>query len=450
MTKQILSTKLQMTDEIKQAIYHINHGDNVFIHGRPGTGKSTFLRGLRNFLSVKSKNAMFVAPTGIAALNIQGQTIHSFFHLNPSEIHAPLDYANRNTLRTAWKNLDILVIDEISMVRADIFDKMNERLQEVLEDDRPFAHKQVIVVGDLNQLAPILNEKSNLLQDKLCKEEYNTAYVFEAKCWKDMAFKHIFFTKIFRQTDQEFITHLAALESPYGENFTNALAYFNKRVTDKRPKDAVCLCARKIDAEKINKSELDKLPQPIYKIPAFQSSRYDNDWKEANCPAPKVLYLKIGAKVMFVRNDENKRFVNGTIGYVKSINLLKEHTIKSITVQINKDVEAEIHGYIWYKMILNKKTGRQEKDLGNFFCQFPIQLAWATTIHKAQGMTFDSVYVDLGEKGAFSTGQTYVALSRVRSLDGLWLKNPLQATDILSNPAVEKFYKDIKGETLWN
>ena len=332
------------------------------------------------------------------------------------------------------------------MVRADIFDKMNERLQEVLEDERPFAHKQVIVVGDLNQLAPVLNEKSNLQQDKLCKENYNTSYVFEAKCWKEMNFKHIFFTKIFRQTDKEFTSHLAALESVHGANFGKALDYFNKRVTDKRPQEAVCLCARKIDAQRINQAELDKLPQPTYRIPAYQSSRYDNDWKEANCPAPKVLYLKIGAKVMFVRNDEEKQFVNGMLGRVKSINCVKERAIKSITVEIAPGRDVEVRCCTWYKMLLNKKTGRQEADLENYFCQFPLQLAWATTIHKAQGMTFDSAYVDMGEKGAFSIGQTYVALSRVRTIEGLWLKKPLKETDILSNPAVEKFYNEIRSK----
>ncbi|MBR1979961.1 hypothetical protein [Candidatus Proelusimicrobium excrementi] len=208
----------------------------------------------------------------------------------------------------------------------------------------------------------------------------------------------------------------------------------------------VCLCARRVDAQHINQTELDKLPQPTYRIPAFQSSRYDNDWKESNCPAPKVLHLKIGAKVMFVRNDEEKRFVNGMIGYVKSINCVKENTIKSISVEISPNYIVDVHCCTWYKMILNKKTGRQEADLGNFFCQFPLQLAWATTIHKAQGMTFDSAYVDMGEKGAFSIGQTYVALSRVRRIEGLWLKKPLQETDILDNPAVTAFYKKIKGE----
>ena len=149
---------------------------------------------------------------------------------------------------------------------------------------------------------------------------------------------------------------------------------------------------------------------------------------------------------MFVRNDEEKRFVNGMIGYVKSINCVKENAIKSITVEITPNYAVDVHCCTWYKMILNKKTGRQEADLGNFFCQFPLQLAWATTIHKAQGMTFDSAYVDMGEKGAFSIGQTYVALSRVRRIDGLWLKKPLQETDILDNPAVTEFYKKIKGE----
>ena len=444
MKKQILSSKLETTSEIKQAIKYIKQGENVFIHGRPGTGKSTFLNTLRE--SLKKKNFIYVAPTGIAALNIHGQTIHSFFNINPQDIYAPIGNSKISSLRSAWQEMDILVIDEISMVRADIFDRIDDRLRTVFKTNRTFANKQVVVVGDLHQLPPVLNPKSDLEQDRICRENYPSAYAFDAKCWKSLNFKDVFFTKVFRQKDKKFNNNLLALESHHNKNFLKALQFFNERVLNERPKGAVCLCARKIDAEKINEAELDKLPMPIYTIRASESSYFPFDWSGNNCPAPKILKLKIGAKVMFLRNDDEKRFVNGTVGYIKSINAdsSQEDAVESITVRIPSGGEITLRRYTWYKTILNKETGRQEADLFNYYCQFPLQLAWATTIHKAQGMTFDSTYVDMGEEGAFSTGQAYVALSRVRSIEGLSLKHPIKERDILDNPAVEQFYKTIQ------
>ena len=442
-------TKLEVTPEIISAINAVNEGKNIFIHGRPGTGKSTFIRCLKNVLTVKSKNVMFVGATGMAALHIHGQTIHSFFRINPHDIHEPITYDVRGYLQKAWKTLDILVIDEASMIRADLFDVMNKRFQFVFADDRPFANKQIVVVGDLNQLEPVLNKQSELKQDQLCKENYKSSHIFDANCFKDLNFQHIFFTKVFRQQNEEFKKHLSFLERSDDKQIKQALEYFNKRVCEKRPQEAVCLCAKKEDAAKINKEELDKLPAPTYRISAYLTSQAISDWAERNCPAPRDLYLKIGAKVMFVRNDDSpyKQYINGTVGYVKKINLAANHSIENIVVETTNKREIIVTRSTWYRMMIDKR-GRQVADMFSFFSQFPIQLAWATTIHKAQGMTLDSCYVDMGRNGAFSIGQTYVALSRVREVEHLFLKNPITEADILPNKAVEDFFHSIQGGSL--
>lgn len=435
---------LEVTPEIKAAIDAVNKGHNVFIHGRPGTGKSTFIQHLKEVLTVKSKNVMFVGATGMAALNVHGQTIHSFFRINPRDIHEPITYDVRGYLQKAWKTLDILVIDEASMIRADLFDVMDKRFQFVFADDRPFGNKQIVVVGDLNQLEPVLNQHSGLKQDQLCKENYKSSHIFDANCFKNLNFKHIFFTKVFRQQNEEFKKHLSFLEKSDDKHIEQALEYFNKRVCEKRPQEAVCLCAKKEDAAKINKEELDKLPAPTYRISAYLTSKALSDWAEKNCPAPRDLYLKIGAKVMFVKNDENKQFINGTVGYIKKINLADDLRIENIVVEVAGNREITVERSRWYKTMIDKH-GRQVFDMFSFFSQFPIQLAWATTIHKAQGMTLDSCYVDMGKNGAFSIGQTYVALSRVREIEHLFLKNPITEADILPNKAVEEFFHSIQG-----
>ena len=441
--------KLEVTAEIKAAIDAVNKGHNVFVHGRPGTGKSTFIRCLKNVLTVKSKNVMFVGATGMAALHIHGQTIHSFFRINPHDIHEPITYDVRGYLQKAWKTLDILVIDEASMVRSDLFDVMNKRFQFVFGDDRPFANKQIVVVGDLNQLEPVLNQQSDLKQDQLCKENYKSSHIFDAHCFNELNFTHVFFTKVFRQQSEEFKKYLSFLEKADSSQIQQSLEYFNRRVCEKRPLDAVCLCAKKEDAAKINKEELDKLPAPTYRISAYLTSQAISDWAERNCPAPRDLYLKIGAKVMFVRNDDSpyKQYINGTVGYVKKINLAENHSIEDIIVEVAEGREIIVTRSTWYRMMIDKR-GRQVADMFSFFSQFPIQLAWATTIHKAQGMTLDSCYVDMGQNGAFSIGQTYVALSRVRDIEQLFLKRPLTEADILPNKAVEEFFNSIQGGVL--
>ena len=435
---------LEATEEIKKAVKLIKAGKNVFIHGKSGTGKSTFIRYIRQNLSKQGKNVVVVSPTAIAAVNIKGQTIHSFFRLNPEDIYEKVNYKNKKELAQKWGNIDVFIFDEISMVRADVFDRVNNRLQEILNSNLPFAGKQIIVVGDLYQLPPVYNEKSELKQDLIFSEKYEYPYVFGAWCFNQLNFEHIIFTKVFRQKDLTFVKHLAALQDKSENSVQEALDFFNSRVSDNRPKDSVCLCAKRIDARIINEEELNKIDGEEIQIYAYHSNINPHDWKESNCPASHCLKLKIGAKVMITKNDDSpsKRYINGTIGYVSEFIKTSNDDIESIIITTAEGGNITLRRNTWYKIKLDK-FGKQIEDETRFFSQFPLQLAWATTIHKAQGMTFDSTYVDLGENGAFSVGQTYVALSRVRDINGLFLKQEIHRQDIIQDKNVDAFFSTI-------
>lgn len=439
----MIFNELEITKECKEAYKFIKEGRNVFIHGKSGTGKSTFIRNLRQMLAKQGKNVVVVSPTAISAINIKGQTVHSFFRLNPTNIYTKLVPKYNKDLVQKWNEINVFIFDEISMVRSDIFDRVNERLQEVLKSKEIFAGKQVVVVGDLYQLPPVVNNNSELAQDAIFAANYTTPYVFGAHCFKELNFRHIIFNKVFRQKSATFVKHLSALQDKTGNTLQDALSFFNARVTTSRPKDAVCLCAKRIDAQVINEEELNKLPGEEVQIYAYHSNVNPNDWQERNCPADHCLRLKIGAKVMITKNDESqyKRYINGTIGYIKSFVQDNNDAIKEIIIE-TEDRTIRLSRSIWHKMKLNS-LGQQVEDERRFFAQFPLQLAWATTIHKAQGMTFDSTYVDFGNNGAFSVGQAYVALSRVKSINGLYLKRAIRKDDIILDSDVDQFFSSI-------
>ena len=434
---------LETTEEIKQAFNFIKSGRNVFIHGKSGTGKSTFIRYIRQTLSKQGKNVVLVSPTAIAALNIKGQTIHSFFRLNPENIYEKIAFKAKKDLAQRWKNIDIFIFDEISMVRSDVFDRVNSRLQEVLRTNAPFGGKQIIVVGDLYQLPPVYNTNSELKQDLIFSEKYLTPYVFGALCFKNLNFEHIIFTKVFRQKNLTFVKHLSALQDKSENTLQEALDFFNQRVSNCRPKDSVCLCAKRIDAQNINEEELEKINGEEVQIYAYHSNINPQDWKEKNCPASHCLKLKIGAKVMITKNDDSplKKYINGTIGFIKDFIKADNDDIEAILIATPSG-DITLRRSVWHKIKLNHQ-GQQIEDETRFFSQFPLQLAWATTIHKAQGMTFESTYVDLGNNGAFSVGQTYVALSRVRSINDLFLKQEIHKQDIILDKDVDAFFSTI-------
>lgn len=434
---------IQETQEITYAMECIKKGKNVFIHGKPGTGKSTFIKKIVQHFASEYQNLIKLAPTGIAALNISGQTLHSFFRINPNDIYAmPDDEKTLRILGQKWRSVRAFIIDEISMVRADSFDVIDTKLRKVLNSNLPFAGKQLILVGDLHQLDPVLNKESDLEQDKLCAEYYSTPYVFSADCFNKLNLTHVVFKKIFRQKDATFIKHLSALLKDDDGELNNALAYFNQRTVSTRPQNAIALCAKRADAQAINDEELEKLPLPEEEVCSSHSNLKESDWVEKNCPAPYCLKLKKGARVMFLVNN-NPEYVNGTIGtLVDFVKNKDDGQIETLEIVTNEGKRISLERHEWYKTKTDK-NGRQVEDKERFFRQFPIRLAWATTIHKSQGMTFDEAYVNLGQGGAFTSGQTYVALSRVRSVQGLYLSKNIYAGDILRDLNVDQFYKKL-------
>ena len=461
------NTPLAVTEQAKLAFRLINKGKNVFIHGKPGTGKSTFIAQAAAMLNEQGKNVILLAPTGLAAINIGGQTLHAYFQLDPTNIYKrPSAFARRN-LRRKFKQADVFIIDEISMVRADIFDRLDQLLQDVLESDAPFGGKQIILVGDFNQLPPVVKEPpppasaagdlrptaehtpENPLQDTEILEQdrlflcrYPGPYVFYAACYKTLHLAHIIFTQIFRQRDAQFTQHLTELLS--SDSLRQALVYFNQRAVEPKT-PVISLCARKESVTQINQQQLDRLPGAEIKIYARHSDAKDlpRDWKEKNCPAPLCLKLKKGARVMMLLNKAP--LVNGSVGTVTAFDYDPDGEVEAIRV-VTEFGTISIGRHSWYK-ISTDFLGRQIEDRSRFFRQFPLQLAWAVTIHKAQGMSFDCCQVDLDQKGAFCAGQAYVALSRVRSLEGLYLKRPLHTDDILLDERVEAFYRHLIAAT---
>jgi ATP-dependent DNA helicase PIF1 len=386
---------------------------------------------LEYFRLKTSKNIIVLAPTGVAAIKARGQTIHSFFKLPPRFIQQ--DHIRRIKNRDLLKRVDAVVIDECSMVRADLLDGVDYSLRinrEVL--NKPFGGVQVILFGDLFQLPPVVERDIRKIMDS----KYKSPYFFSAKVLQLNGMKYFELTKIYRQKDENFI---ALLNKIRVKNLKESdLENLNKRVNTsiKHENGIITLNTTNSDANTINEDCLSKIPHKEFKYNAEIWGKFD----EKSYPAEVCIRLKKNAQVMLIKNDRDKRWVNGTIAEIIDL------SIKCIKVKIGNNI-YDVPKVSWDKIeyVFNHEKDKIEEKVIGSFKQYPIKLAWAITIHKSQGQTFRNVIIDMGF-GAFTHGQTYVALSRCTSLEGLFLKRPIIASDIIFDNRIYQFQEKYKNK----
>ncbi len=395
----------------------------VMLIGRAGTGKSHFIRALVN--DDPSYPQALLAPTGLAAMNIGGQTVHSFFGFPPRPLIGSHEKPNWFFTRTA-RALKRLIIDEVSMLRADVLDAMNLHLQVARKSSRPFGGVQMLFVGDFYQLPPVVRGDEGALLEEA---GYATPYAFSAHALRDAPLAVVELTEVHRQTNHDFIALLASIRERRGVE--EAVTILNTVCLDRAlPKRPVLLCATNVVADRYNVQGLASLEGAAARYTgAFEgeSPRTMGD----RFPAPMELTLKRGARVIFTQNDPEGRWVNGSLGAVRALDE------ESIAVLLDTGDEVDVERAVWpqARWSWNAKENRMEVKEEFKYVQFPLAPAWALTIHKAQGMTLDSVEIDLG-RGAFAPGQAYVALSRARSMETLRLTRPLSARDVQVDPAI--------------
>ncbi|MEO0619135.1 MAG: AAA family ATPase [Pseudomonadota bacterium] len=417
--------RLTITPEFERALDAIKRErTHLFVTGKAGTGKSTLLKILRD--TVSSRMAV-VAPTGLAAVNVGGQTIHSLFTLPPKLITPDLIRSSRNA--RLIRKLELLVIDEISMVRADLMDAIDKSLRKTRNaPEIPFGGVQLIMFGDLHQLPPVVQRGE--IQHYF-EETYGGPYFFNAPVFSEIEVPRIELSEVFRQSDERFVDVLNAVRDGAPDEY--AVDELNGRVCDfqqlSQPSKTVVLTTTNQAAMQINQSFLSRLPGETVQVEAIVSGEFS----QGAFPTEQALHLKEGARVIMLRNDSKGRWVNGTLGTVSQID---EDTVY---VEINGE-EYEIEAETWENVnyAWDQKAEKIVESVAGKFVQLPLRLAWALTIHKAQGMTLDRVHIDFG-RGTFSHGQAYVALSRCRSLSGLTLARPLRRSDVIFDPAITEY-----------
>jgi ATP-dependent DNA helicase PIF1 len=395
--------------------------ENIFVTGRAGTGKSTLL----NHLSWNtSKQVVICAPTGVAALNVGGQTIHSLFRL-PIGVIADHQIDQVPELRKLLNTIDTLVIDEVSMVNADLLDAIDRSLRQARQRPREaFGGVQVVLFGDPYQLAPVPGDAD---ERAYFQDQYRSMWFFDAKVWEETDLRIYELTVIHRQHEDEFKHMLNAVR--HGRVTAEIAGRLNETGARPAPTDgAITLATTNSTVTRINATALARLPGRSMTAKAQITGEFGG----RAFPADDALELKQGAQVMFLRNDAEQRWVNGSIG-----------TVTRIDTTVWVEVDGETHSVvptIWekYRYTYSAATKSLKKDIVAEFTQFPLRLAWAVTIHKSQGKTYSRAIVDLGSR-SFAPGQTYVALSRISALEGLYMTRPLRPADIIVDTNVQRF-----------
>ena len=389
---------------------------NVFLTGRAGTGKTTLLR---KFLHEIGEQAVVLAPTGIAAMNVGGQTIHSFFKFPPRL----LDATDVKRLRNARliRKLDTIIIDEISMVRADMLDAIDKSLQLNRGSKKPFGGVRMVLCGDLHQLPPVVSGA----EEEILAERYANPYFFQAEAFQSGAFALVALKHVYRQSDPTFLKLLNGIRRARLDE--EDVEVLNSRVSGKSAIDAsethVVLTPNNAAAYRINQARLAELDGGPY---AFQA-KVEGQFEDKAHPTESILELKKGARVMLIKNDPQGRWVNGSLGTVEGF----DDEDDAVFVKIDKQTHR-IEPAVWekYRYELDRETEQVDRSVVGSFKQLPIRLAYAVTIHKSQGLTLPKVYIDF-DHGMFAHGQAYVAFSRATSLEGLELSRSLQRRDLV-------------------
>ena len=416
-----------------------NTGTHLFLTGKAGTGKTTFLRRLKE---QSPKRMVILAPTGIAAINAGGVTIHSFFQLsfapfvpettfNSSQTHYRFSKEKRNIIRS----MDLLVIDEISMVRADLLDAIDSALRRYRDREKPFGGVQLLMIGDLQQLAPVVKEN----EWEMLKNYYETPYFFASRALRETVYMTIELKTVYRQSDTFFLSLLNKIRENQADD--EVLNELNRRYQPgfrpRKEEGYIRLTTHNYQAQKVNDNELASLPGQTYSFRA----EIDGTFPEYLYPADEVLTIKAGAQIMFLKNDPSseKRYYKGMIGEVAAVN----DAGMIVRGKDNGD-EFQLLPEEWgnYKYVLNEETKEITEEIEGTFRQYPIRLAWAITIHKSQGLTFERAIIDA--RNSFAHGQTYVALSRCKTLEGMVLESPLRREAIISDSTVDDFTKEVE------
>jgi len=442
---------LEFNDQFAQAYDTLeNSWHNILIVGKAGTGKSTILQ---YFRSNTLKNVVVLAPTGVAAVNIKGQTIHSFFRFKPDITpDTVVNIRMRKDAKELYRKIDMIIIDEVSMVRADLMDCIDEFMRlHGKEANEPFGGAQMIFIGDLYQLPPVVNGRER----SIFKGHYKSPYFFDSKVFRrlfnrgsykdnDENFElsydslRIFeLDKIYRQKEERFIELLGAIRN---RSITDQqLDALNERYlpgfTPKGDEFYVYLTTTNSLADKVNEAQLNRIDSQAY----FSDGEISGKFEQKNLPTQLSLQMKVNAQVMLLNNDPSGRWINGSIG--KIVSFVEQDQIVVVELSDGKIVEVSPFQWEMFRFYYNEETEMIESESVGSFRQYPLRLAWAITIHKSQGKTFSKVIVDIGD-GTFSHGQIYVALSRCVTLSGLVLKQPINRRHILLDRTIVDFMQE--------